>query len=118
METDISIIVKDENKLNELRNYFYDSKNLDTVKKFLKAIYNSEDLPYNWHFDSDGNTSQKRLDFIDSLTSGENLKSNIKKENYPTGNSPEFNLLTEFWAYSHEQNPTIDLGDHKFSWEE
>lgn len=113
-----TVIAKDSNKLNELRNYFYDSNNLDTVKKFLKAIYSSEDLPYNWHFDSDGSASQKRLDFINNLTSGENLKSNIKNENYSTGNSPEFNLLTEFWAYSHEQNPTIDLGDHKFSWEE
>jgi hypothetical protein len=104
---------------------------LNKVKVFLEAIYSSEDVPYNWHFDHDISASsstpedqkqkeskKKRLDFIASLSSGTELATKIKKDIYPTGNYPEFNLLTEFWAYAREQDPTINLGDHKFSWEE
>jgi hypothetical protein len=57
------------------------------------------------------------LDFINSLTSGEQLKEKGEKDIYPTGNPPEFNLLTEFWAYAREQDPTVNLGGYEFSWE-
>ncbi|MDD3262283.1 MAG: peptidoglycan-binding domain-containing protein [Candidatus Absconditabacteria bacterium] len=108
------------------KNYFYKPENLEKVKQFLKVIYQSNDIPYTWHFDNDGSTSQKRMDFIESLDSN-SLKTKIKTTAYPTGNTPESNLLNEFWAYTHDglqnssypqPNDVNDIDLKQFPWEE
>lgn len=126
-----TLIAKDPKRLKELYDYFYNSDNLDIIKKFLNAIYSSEGFPYTWHFNNDDliKSTKQKLAFIQNTTS-EEIKSKIKsndkyiiKRNIPLEwwseiGTAEFNLFTEFWAYTHEQGPyKIEL-NHKFTWEE
>lgn len=137
-----TIIAKDPKRLEEIRDYFY-GKNLTdpnqqnervtNIKSFLNAIYNHE-LSYTRHFTVGGEKPElaERQNFINSITYSTiqtlaqkingNDKYDIKREfplqSWWTIGTAEFNLLTEFWAYSREsENPTVNLGDQKFSWE-
>lgn len=112
-------IANNQNNYNELKQYFNAPTNIAVVSAFLTAIYGNEELPYTWHFNVPGETLAQRKSFIENLERDPSqLQTSLKSEPYSTWNTPEFNLLTEFWAYTHDgDNSDVEIISPVFSWE-
>lgn len=136
-----TVIAKNPAYLKEFRDFFYgewlsntqeQTKRVNIVKLFLNEIYiKHPEIPYQWHFSQSWSNLDEKTSFINSIdyntlkdlnqkiNSNDNylIKRNIPFQWWNIGTA-EFNLLTEFWAYAREQNPTIDLDGYKFTWEQ